>query len=68
MRRWIRCRRDTQRVQLADDARRLAGYADAVVDRARRLGAPVPGSVALCPLVWRYWSWQLQEWARGEGS
>jgi hypothetical protein len=33
---------DEQRGQLADDVRRLAGFADATVDKATRLGAEVP--------------------------
>jgi hypothetical protein len=46
---------DEQRGQLADDVRRLAGFADATVDKATRLGAEVPEGVVACPVVWRRW-------------
>jgi hypothetical protein len=59
---------DGERVQLAEDARRVAGFADALVDKAARLGAEVPEGVAACTVVWRYWSARLQEWARGGES
>lgn len=55
-----------RRVRLADDVRRLAGYADVLVDEARRLGAEVPEGVGACPVVWHHWAWRLGEWARGE--
>jgi hypothetical protein len=65
----IRRRRDdeqrAQRVQLADDVRRLAGFADAAVGKAERLGAEVPEGVAACPVVWRHWAGRLAKWARG---
>jgi hypothetical protein len=49
-----RGRDDTQRAQLADDVRRLAGFADAAVDKASRLGAEVPeGVLADKPAVLR---------------
>jgi hypothetical protein len=66
--RWWRRRRDAQRAQLAADIRSLAGFADAAVDTARRLGAEVPEGVAACPLVWSHWADRLAEWARGEGQ
>ena len=60
---------DEQRVQLADDVRRLAGFADAAVDKATRLGVEVPEGVAACPVVWRHWAGRLADWARdGEGQ
>jgi hypothetical protein len=57
--------RRAQRVQLADDVQRLAGFADAAVDKATRLGAEVPEGVAACPVVWRHWGARLAKWARG---
>jgi hypothetical protein len=39
VRRWWRRRRVEQRARLADNVRRLAGFADAAVTTARRLGA-----------------------------
>jgi hypothetical protein len=39
--------------------RRLAGFADAAVATARRLGAEVPDGVAACPLVWSHWADRL---------
>jgi hypothetical protein len=63
MRRWIRRGQDDPRAQLADDARRVAGYADAVVDRARRLGDEVPEDVGACTEAWRHWAGQLARWA-----
>ena len=56
---------DGERVQLAEDARRVAGFADALVDKAARLGAEVPEGVSACTTVWRHWSARLHEWARG---
>jgi len=56
---------DDERVQLAEDARRVAGFADALVDKAARLGAEVPDGVDACTTVWRAWSARLGEWARG---
>ena len=65
MRRWWQRRHDDeQRARLADDVRRLAGFADAAVTTARRLGADVPEGVAACPLVWSHWADRLTEWAR----
>ena len=62
MRRWWRRRHaDEQRARLADDVRRLAGFADAAVTTARRLGAEVPDGVAACPLVWSHWADRLAE-------
>lgn len=55
-----------QRGQLADDVRRLAGFADAAVDSATRLGADVPEGVAACTVVWRHWAGRLAQWARGD--
>jgi len=59
VRRWRRRRQVTQRARLADDVRRLAGFADAAVTTARRLGADVPDGVAACPLVWSHWADRL---------
>jgi hypothetical protein len=60
---------DGERVQLAEDARRVAGFADALVDKATRLGAEVPEGVAACTMVWRHWAGRLAQWAReGEGQ
>jgi hypothetical protein len=39
--------------------RRLAGFADAAVTTARRLGADVPEGVAACALVWSHWADRL---------
>jgi hypothetical protein len=61
---WRR-RDDGKRVQLAEDARRVAGFADALVDKAARLGAEVPEGVSACTTGWRHWAGRLQEWARG---
>jgi hypothetical protein len=62
---WRRHDDDGERVQLAEDARRVAGFADALVDKAARLGAEVPEGVAACTTVWRHWAGRLAEWARG---
>jgi hypothetical protein len=59
---------DGRRVELADDVRRLAGFADAAVERAARLGAEVPEGVAACTTVWRHWAGRLAEWAKGGGG
>jgi hypothetical protein len=56
---------DEQRVQLADDVRRLAGFADAAVDKATSLDAELPEDVARCAASWRRWATRLAEWARG---
>jgi hypothetical protein len=62
--RWLwRRHADQRRAQLADDVRRLAGFADAAADTARRLGAEVPEGVAACAVVWHHWAWRLAEWA-----
>jgi hypothetical protein len=64
-----RGREDEERVQLADDIRRLAGFADAAVDKATQLGAEVPEGVVACPVVWRHWAGRLADWAtNGEGQ
>jgi hypothetical protein len=63
VRRWWRRRRVEQRARLADDVRRLAGFADAAVAVARHLDADVPDGVAACPLVWTRWADRLAEWA-----
>ena len=36
-----------------------AGFADAAVTMARRLGADVPDGVAACPLAWSHWADRL---------
>jgi hypothetical protein len=61
VRRWWRRRKVEQCARLADDVRRLAGFADAAVATARRLGAEVPDGVAACPLVWSHWADRLAE-------
>jgi hypothetical protein len=66
VRRWWRRRKVTQRAQLADDVRRVAGYADAAAERARRLGAQVPDGVAACATVWWAWHRRLAEWVWSE--
>jgi hypothetical protein len=53
-----------QRGQLADDVRRLAGFADAAVETATRLGAEMPEGVVACTVVWRHWAGRLAQWAR----
>jgi hypothetical protein len=53
-----------QRGQLADDVRRLAGFADAAVETATRLGAEMPEGVTACTVVWRHWAGRLAQWAR----
>jgi len=63
MRRWIRRRKAEQRARLAADVRRVAGFADATVATARRIGAPLPGEVRGCLRIWHEWAWQLEEWA-----
>jgi hypothetical protein len=64
MSRW-RLRRHVpeRRARLANDVRVLAGFADAIVDEARRLGAEVPEGVGACATVWRFWGRRLREWA-----
>jgi hypothetical protein len=53
VRRWWRRRRVEQRAQLADDVRRLAGFADAAP------GGRGADGVAACPLVWSHWADRL---------
>ena len=67
---WRRNRHGAeQRTQLVSDIQRLAGFADAAVEKAARLGAEVPEGVAACPVVWRHWAGRLADWARdGEGQ
>jgi hypothetical protein len=48
--------------------RRLAGFADAAVDKAARLGAEIPEGVAACAVVWRHWAARLAAWAREDGA
>jgi hypothetical protein len=55
-----------ERVQLAEDIRRLAGLADAAVGEAARLDAEIPEEVARCVASWRHWAGRLQVWAREE--
>jgi hypothetical protein len=64
MTRW-RWRRHVpeRRTRLADDVLVLAGFADALVAEARRLGAEVPEGVGTCTKVWRSWGRRLGEWA-----
>jgi hypothetical protein len=52
--------------QLADDLRRLAGLAEAVVGEAHLLGVDVPEDVARCVAAWRSWQRQLEESDRRE--
>lgn len=59
-RRWReRRRRKDRRAELADDVRRVAGYAEATVVTARRLKAELPEGVAECTAVWRAWAARL---------
>jgi hypothetical protein len=62
LRRWRR-HVPERRARLADDVRVLAGFADAVVSEARRLGLEVPEGVAACVVVWSNWARRLREWA-----
>jgi hypothetical protein len=67
--RWRRKHVEEQRALLADDVRHLAGFADAAMQTAQRLGAEVPDGVAACPLVWSHWADRLAEWAGlGDGQ
>jgi hypothetical protein len=52
-----------RRRRLADDVLVLAGFADALVAEARRLGAEVPSGVGACATGWRSWGRRLREWA-----
>jgi hypothetical protein len=52
--------------RLADDARRAAGYMDAVAADARRQGAELPEAMLACVTVWRHWAARLAVWARGD--
>jgi hypothetical protein len=63
VRRWLRRRRADQRAKLAADVMRLAGFADATVAMARRIGAPLPGGVRNCLRTWHDWAWRLADWA-----
>ena len=66
---WRRRRRaDEQRAQLAADVRRVAGFADAALDHARRLGAEVPDDVAASVPLWWHWHRRLVAWAKEEGE
>jgi hypothetical protein len=66
LRRWRRHRHaDEQRARLADDVRRLAGFADVAAQQANRLGADVPEGVAACALVWHHWARRLAELGGG---
>jgi hypothetical protein len=62
------CRTDDaqriQRARLAQDVRRLIGFADAAVASAERLSAEGARGVADCTVVWRHWTDRLAEWGR----
>jgi hypothetical protein len=60
MARWQDPRR-----RLADDARRAAGYMQAVAEDARRQGAELPEAALACVTIWRSWSDRLATWAGG---
>jgi hypothetical protein len=57
--RWRR-RRSDPRARLADDVRRLAGYAESVVAHADRLDVEVPEELADCVVMWWRWSRDLK--------
>jgi len=59
-------RRQDPRRRLADDARRAAGFMEAVAADARRLGAELPEAALACAVVWRHWAARLAVWARGD--
>jgi hypothetical protein len=59
-------RKQDPRVQLADDARRAAGYMDAVAATAKRQGAELPEATLACVTVWRHWAARLAVWASGD--
>jgi hypothetical protein len=61
-------RRQDPRRRLADDARRAAGYMEAVTADAKRLGAELPEATLACLTVWRHWSARLATWARGDAD
>jgi hypothetical protein len=52
--------------RLAEDARRTAGYMDAVAADARRQGAELPEATLACITVWRHWAARLAVWAHGD--
>jgi hypothetical protein len=54
-----RRRKDDRRKLLAEDARRLAGFAQAVIDEAERLDVPVSPILYFTVAVWRSWSRSL---------
>jgi hypothetical protein len=47
--------KDEQRLQLADDLRRVAGLLEACVDIAQRLRLPVPADIDACVQLVRGW-------------
>ena len=59
-------REQDPKIRLADDARRAAGYMDAVVTDARRQGAELPEATLACVTVWWHWAARLAVWARGD--
>jgi hypothetical protein len=59
-------RKQDPKGRLADDARRAAGYLEAVAADARRLGAELPEATLACVTVWRSWAARLAVWARGD--
>jgi hypothetical protein len=62
----LMARKQDPKSRLADDARRTAGYMEAVAADARRQGAELPDAMLACVLVWRHWSARLAVWARGD--
>ena len=44
-----------ERRELADDIRRVVGYMEAIVTKARRLDEGIPRAIDICVDVWRGW-------------
>lgn len=53
-------RRDDPRSRLAQDAQRVAGFTEAIVNEATRLGLPVPELAVGCVNAWRRWARYLE--------
>ena len=52
---------EDRRQLLADDLRRIAGFASAVVGEATELGLEVPEETAQCIATFFSWSYRLRE-------